>query len=141
MLLDLVPDLAHHLATRQRPGPDHRRQLRRRLQRLLQCVGLLASAGVLVRPGLAACGFGFGGHGLPPNHLVQPGWWMSWPGRSRPRPASRTAPAAADDAGSTGTFACSPVSATGPAGPRAEGWVDALVAPLGWHRWQLWRCR
>ena len=49
VLLDVLPDLAHHLAARQGPGPDHRRQLLGRLQRLLQPVGL-AAAGVFFDP-------------------------------------------------------------------------------------------
>src|SRR3954447_7194834 len=75
VLLDVVPDLAHHLAARQGPGPDHRRQLLGRLQRLLQPVGL--ATGALLRSCRIA--LGFGRHGRPPNRLVPPVQWISWP--------------------------------------------------------------
>src|SRR4051794_13033958 len=79
VLLDVVPDLAHHLAARQGPGPDHRRQLLGRLQRLLQPAGLVV--GALLRSCRVA--LGFGRHGRPLSHLVPSGLVVSWPAPPR----------------------------------------------------------
>src|SRR4051812_15468887 len=80
VFLDVVPDLAHHLAARQGRGADHRGEFLRRLQRLLERGAPLARR--LARLRFPASRLGFGRHGSPPSRSVRPRFAAASPGRS-----------------------------------------------------------